>query len=120
MQIKREKLKYLFLSFVGGVAFLVLWQIIYSLNLVQPFFLPSPKSVFDSILTLLIKGSLLSDVGASLFRIITGFLAGPYVDRNSRRKTIFGLEITVVTNAKSKEQGLELYKLLGFPIKENK
>lgn len=25
-------------------------------------------------------------------RIITGFLAGPYVDRNSRRKTIFGLD----------------------------
>jgi len=35
-----------------------------------------------------------------------------------KEKTIFGLEITVVTNAKSKEQGLELYKLLGFPMKE--
>ena len=35
-----------------------------------------------------------------------------------KEKTIFGLEITVVTNAKSKEEGLELYKLMGFPIKE--
>jgi len=35
-----------------------------------------------------------------------------------KEKTIFGLEITVVTNAKSKEEGLELYKLLGFPMKE--
>lgn len=34
-----------------------------------------------------------------------------------KEKTIFGLEITVVTNAKNKEEGLELYKLLGFPIK---
>ena len=34
-----------------------------------------------------------------------------------KEKTIFGLEITVVTNAKSKEEGLELYKLLGFPMK---
>ncbi|MCX6721310.1 MAG: 50S ribosomal protein L5 [Candidatus Staskawiczbacteria bacterium] len=34
-----------------------------------------------------------------------------------KEKTIFGLEVTVVTNAKSKEEGLELYKLLGFPIK---
>jgi len=34
-----------------------------------------------------------------------------------KEKTIFGLEITVVTNAKTKEQGLELYKLLGFPMK---
>jgi len=37
-----------------------------------------------------------------------------------KEKTIFGLEITVVTNAKSKEEGLELYKLLGFPMKEGK
>jgi len=35
-----------------------------------------------------------------------------------KEKMIFGLEITVVTNAKSKEEGLELYKLLGFPMKE--
>lgn len=34
-----------------------------------------------------------------------------------KEKTIFGLEITVVTNAKSQEEGLELYKLLGFPMK---
>jgi large subunit ribosomal protein L5 len=35
-----------------------------------------------------------------------------------KEKTIFGLEITIATNAKSKEEGLELYKLLGFPIKD--
>ena len=35
-----------------------------------------------------------------------------------KEKTIFGLEVTVVTNAKNKEQGLELFKLLGFPMKE--
>lgn len=34
-----------------------------------------------------------------------------------KEKTIFGLQITVVTNAKSKEEGLELYKLMGFPVK---
>ncbi len=32
-------------------------------------------------------------------------------------KKIFGLEITVVTTAKTKEEGLALLKLLGFPIK---
>ncbi len=35
-----------------------------------------------------------------------------------KEKTIFGLEITIVTNAKNKEEGLRLFKLLGFPIKE--
>lgn len=34
-----------------------------------------------------------------------------------KEKTIFGLEISVVTNAKNKEEGLRLFKLLGFPIK---
>ena len=34
-----------------------------------------------------------------------------------RAKNIFGLEITVVTTANNKEEGLELLKLLGFPIR---
>ncbi len=33
-------------------------------------------------------------------------------------KDIFGLEITVVTTAKNKEQGMELLKLMGFPFKK--
>lgn len=32
-------------------------------------------------------------------------------------KNIFGFQVTVVTNAKGKEEGKELFKLLGFPIK---
>ena len=39
---------------------------------------------------------------------------------SEKEKTIFGLEITVVINAKNKEEGLELYKLMGFPMKETK
>jgi large subunit ribosomal protein L5 len=33
-------------------------------------------------------------------------------------KTIFGLEVTIVTNAKNKEEAIELFKLIGFPIKD--
>ena len=32
-------------------------------------------------------------------------------------KDIFGLEVTVATNAKTREEGIELLKLMGFPIK---
>jgi large subunit ribosomal protein L5 len=32
-------------------------------------------------------------------------------------KDIFGLEVSVVTTAKSREEGIELLKLMGFPIK---
>jgi len=35
-----------------------------------------------------------------------------------KEKTIIGLEVTIVTNAKTKEEGLELYKLMGFPMKD--
>ncbi|MFC1663807.1 50S ribosomal protein L5 [Patescibacteria group bacterium] len=34
-----------------------------------------------------------------------------------KTKLIFGFEITVVTTAKTNEEGIELLKLLGFPIK---
>ena len=36
-----------------------------------------------------------------------------------KAKNIFGLEITVVTTAKNREEGIELLKLLGFPIKKS-
>lgn len=32
-------------------------------------------------------------------------------------KNIFSLQVNVVTNAKNKEKGLELFRLLGFPIR---
>ncbi len=35
-----------------------------------------------------------------------------------KAKNIFGLEVSVVTTTKNKEQGLELLRLLGFPIKK--
>jgi len=36
---------------------------------------------------------------------------------SEKEKTIFGLEMTIATTAKNKEEGLRLFKLLGFPIK---
>ena len=39
----------------------------------------------------------------------------PEISTESAR-SIFGLEISIVTTAKNREEGLELFKLLGFPI----
>jgi large subunit ribosomal protein L5 len=36
---------------------------------------------------------------------------------SEKAKGIFGLEITIATNAKNKEEGSRLLKLMGFPIK---
>lgn len=35
-----------------------------------------------------------------------------------KTKFIFGLEVTIVTNAKKRDEAIELLKLMGFPIKE--
>lgn len=35
-----------------------------------------------------------------------------------KEKTIFGFQVNISTTAKNHEKGLELFKLLGFPIKE--
>ena len=35
-------------------------------------------------------------------------------------KDIFGLQITIVTSAKTREEGVELFRLLGFPVKKEK
>ncbi len=32
-------------------------------------------------------------------------------------KTLFGMQVTVTSSAKSREEGIELYRLLGFPLK---
>jgi len=42
----------------------------------------------------------------------------PEVSAENVRK-IFGLEITTVTNAKTREEALELFRSLGFPIKKD-
>ncbi len=42
----------------------------------------------------------------------------PEVSDESVRR-VFGLEVTVITNAKNREENLELFKLLGFPIKKS-
>lgn len=75
MNIKQLKYNHYALSLLGGLIVLAVWQIITTLNLIQSFFLPSPISVYSALITLLIDGSLLHDVGISLFRILGGFMA---------------------------------------------
>jgi ribosomal protein L5 len=34
-------------------------------------------------------------------------------------RVLFGMEVTVVTTAKKREEGMELLRLMGFPIKSS-
>jgi len=56
------------------------------------------------------------DGGGNLNIGIKEHLIFPEISQDDIRR-IFGLEITVVTHIKDKEKALELYKLMGFPIK---
>lgn len=58
------------------------------------------------------------DEGGNLTIGIKEHIIFPEISQEDIRK-IFGLEITVVSNAKKREEALELFKLLGFPIQEN-
>lgn len=58
------------------------------------------------------------DRGGNLNIGIKEHIIFPEISQEDIRR-IFGLEISVVTNAENQEQALELFKLFGFPIKEH-
>jgi len=56
------------------------------------------------------------DKGGNLTFGVREHIAFPEI-QPEKVKNIFGLEITIVTTAKNREEGLKLLKLLGFPVK---
>lgn len=56
------------------------------------------------------------DKGGNLTIAIQEHISFPEISPE-KVKEILSLEVTVVTTAKSREEGLELFRLLGFPIK---
>jgi len=58
------------------------------------------------------------DEGGNLTVGIKEHIVFPEISQENIKK-IFGLEITIVTNAEKREEALELFKLLGFPIKQH-
>jgi len=58
------------------------------------------------------------DGGGNLTIGIKEHIIFPEVPQEDIRR-IFGLEVTIVTSAKTKKEGLELFRLLGFPIKKD-
>lgn len=58
------------------------------------------------------------DNGGNLTIGIKEHIIFPEISSEEVRR-IFGMEITVVTNAKKREEAVELFRLLGFPIKKD-
>jgi NitT/TauT family transport system permease protein len=54
--------------------FLLVWSLITYTGLVRPFFLPTPTTVLSALIALFTEGRLLSDIFASVYRIVLSFL----------------------------------------------
>jgi ABC-type nitrate/sulfonate/bicarbonate transport system permease component len=62
------------LALAAVVGALIAWLLISAFRLVNPLLFPSPVEVFQSLVTLTRDGSLPRDIGASLLRVVQGFL----------------------------------------------
>lgn len=71
---KISKAQYTALAVFGLLIFILVWSLLTYTGFVRSFFLPTPTKVLSSIITLLTEGSLLSDIFASVYRILLGFL----------------------------------------------
>lgn len=71
---KISKAQYISFTVLGLLIFLLAWSLLTYTGFVRSFFLPTPTKVLSSIITLLTEGSLLSDIFASVYRILLGFL----------------------------------------------
>jgi NitT/TauT family transport system permease protein len=65
----------LYVGILGIAIFLLLWEIVAELELVQKLFLASPQAVVIRLYELFVQYGFLNDIGRSLFRIWVAFLA---------------------------------------------
>ncbi|GIP39834.1 ABC transporter permease [Paenibacillus sp. J31TS4] len=66
-------------SLLGIAVILLLWELICRLEWVSPLFLPAPTAILTTGWEMITQGDLLQNVGASLYRIVLGFLLGASV-----------------------------------------
>lgn len=62
-----------FHKWIAVIAFIVLWQILPSLNPIWAIFIPTPTVIIATIYDLIVNGQLINDILISLFRVITAF-----------------------------------------------
>lgn len=60
--------------FIGPIILIALWALVARLHLVDPFFLPDPFATIGQMATLILNGTILPDVLATLGRVAISFL----------------------------------------------
>jgi NitT/TauT family transport system permease protein len=66
-------------SAAGILAILAIWEMVCRMGVVSPLFLPSPSRILISGWEMLAGGELIQNTGASLYRIVLGYLLGSFV-----------------------------------------
>lgn len=76
MTVRRRRATELALTLLGPVLLLGLWELLSRSETIDPRFWPAPSSLWDTAVTLIRDGTLLTNVRVSLARILIGFLLG--------------------------------------------
>lgn len=63
-------------SFVGILGLLLLWELVAQLGFVSPLFLPAPSVIITTGWEMLTNGEIISNLSASLYRILMGYALG--------------------------------------------
>ena len=61
------------------VALVVLWQVVYELEIWSPVLLPAPEKVFDSVKRYLDNGVLLDSIRATMQNMLVGFVIAFFI-----------------------------------------
>ena len=73
-KIKRDKTFILSMQILLFVAFIGLWELLATVNVIDPFFFSSPSRIYTTFVSLISSGSLWTHIGITLFETIIGFL----------------------------------------------
>ncbi len=71
---KRQHLISMLSPFIGSIIIIAAWLVVSSLEIFNPYVLPSPAKVFSSFLKMLQSGELYADIAISFGRVLKGFL----------------------------------------------
>lgn len=66
-------LKHLTHKYTAIIVFFILWQVLPTIGVINPIFVPTPTTIATTIWSLILSGELITDILASLWRVLAAF-----------------------------------------------
>ena len=73
-KLRNDKIFILSMQILLFIAFIGLWELLASFNVIDPFFFSSPSRIYTTFISLISSGSLWTHIGITLYETIIGFL----------------------------------------------